>query len=241
MNTIEKNAVKIVAKLAPWLAPVPSAYFVARSAIKYLDLPLLVAVAVAAIIETLGLATVHTALWAYDWNSHKRKSDPSAPIALAVVLGVVYVVATLGLVVFLEVWPNLAAYAPAIFPALAVVGALNLAMISRQEQREATVREEKAERKARRQARRQGKREGSNDLKSDTHLDVLLAGRRAKRNARMDALISFYRDHPYAGPTDAGRAVGVSRQTVYTYLAQLEREGCIARDDGKVTVLRQVE
>jgi len=241
MNTIEKNAVKIVAKFAPWLAPFPSAYFVARSAITHLDLPLPVAVVVAAIIETLGLATVHTALWAYDWNSHKRKSDPSAPIALAVVLGVVYVVATLGLVVFLEVWPNLATYAPAIFPALAVVGALNLAMISRQEQREATVREEKAERKARRQARRQGKREGSNDLKSDTHLDVLLAGRRAKRNARMDALISFYRDHPHAGPTDAGRAVGVSRQTVYTYLAQLEREGCIARDDGKVTVLRQVE
>jgi hypothetical protein len=188
MNSIEKNAVKIVAKLAPWLAPFPSAYFVARSAIVHLNLPLSVAVVVAAIIETLGLATVHTALWAYDWNSHKRKSDPAAPVALAVALGAVYVVATLSLVVFLEVWPTLATYAPAIFPALAVVGALNLALISRQEQREASVVEEKAERRAERQARRQAERQASNDRKSDANIDALLAGRRAKRKARMNAL-----------------------------------------------------
>ena len=144
MNNLEKNTIKTVAKLSPWLAPLPSAYFVARSAIVHLALPLPVAVVVAAIIETLGLATVHTALWAYDWNAHKRKTDPGAPLALAVALGAVYVVSTLGLVVFLEVWPFLATYAPAIFPALAVVGALNLAMISRQEQREAAVKAEKA-------------------------------------------------------------------------------------------------
>ena len=105
MNNLEKNAIRIVAKLSPWLAPFPSAYFVARSAMVHLALPLPVAVVVAAIIETLGLATVHTALWAYDWNAHKRKTDPKRPLVLAVALGAVYVVATLGLVVFLEVWP----------------------------------------------------------------------------------------------------------------------------------------
>ena len=143
MHNLEKNVIKLVAKVSPWLAPLPSAYFVARSAMVHLELPLPVAVIVAAIIETLGLATVHTALWAYDWNAYKRKSDPSAPMGLAIALGTVYVVATLGLVVFLEVWPFLAAYAPALFPALAVVGALNLAMISRQEQREAAVKARK--------------------------------------------------------------------------------------------------
>jgi hypothetical protein len=61
MNHLEKNAMRIVAKLSPWLAPFPSAYFVARSAIMHLALPLSVAVVVALIIETLGLATVHTA------------------------------------------------------------------------------------------------------------------------------------------------------------------------------------
>ncbi len=126
-----------------WLAP--SAYFVARSAMTHLALPLPVALIVAAIIETLGLATVHTALWAHDWNAHKRKTDPSAPLGLAIALGGVYVAATLGLLVFLEVWPFLAVYAPAIFPA-AVVGALNLALISRQEQRGGNRQGEKAER-----------------------------------------------------------------------------------------------
>jgi uncharacterized membrane protein len=159
MNNVEKNTIRTVAKLSPWLPPLPSAYFVARSAIVHLALPLPVAVIVAAIIETLGLATVHTALWAYEWNTHKRKTDPTAPLALTVALGAVYVVSTLGLVVFLEVWPILATYAPAIFPALAVVGTLNLAMISRQEQREAVVKAEKDERKAARQTDRQSARE----------------------------------------------------------------------------------
>jgi hypothetical protein len=228
MNTAEKNLVKMVAKLAPWLAPFPSAYFVARSAMVHLGLPLPVAVVVAAIIETLGLATIHTALWAYDWNANKRKIDPDAPVMLAVVLGGVYVVATLGLVVFLEVWPTLATYAPAIFPALAVVGAVNLALISRQEQREAAVERQKAERKAQLNAKRQAS--------SNSNLDTLLAARRAKRNARMESLMGFYASNPDAGPTEAGRAVGVSRQTVYTYLTELEKTGRINRDNGTVSV-----
>jgi len=241
MNAIEKNAVRIVAKVSPWLAPIPSAYFVARSAMVHLALPLSVAVVVAAIIETLGLATVHTALWAYDWNAHKRKSDPSAPIGLAVALGSVYVVATLGLVVFLEVWPALAVYAPALFPALAVVGALNLALISRQEQREAAVKLEKAERKAARQARRQASRKAAHTELSgepsktavlNASLDAARQTRKARRDARLDAILTFYASSPDAGPTEAGRAIGVSRQTVYTYLAELEAAGRIARNDG---------
>ena len=241
MNNLEKNAIKIVAKLSPWLAPFPSAYFVARAAMVHLHLPLPVGVIVAAIIETLGLATVHTALWAYDWNAHKRKTDPSAPIGLTVALGSIYVVATLGLVVFLEVWPALAVYAPALFPALAVVGALNLAMISRQEQREAAVKLQKAERKAVRQAQRQASRqvthvelsgESSRTAVLNASLDAARQTRKARRDTRLDALLTFYASNPDAGPTEAGRAIGVSRQTVYTYLAELEAAGRIVRSDG---------
>jgi hypothetical protein len=237
MNTVEKNAVKAIAKVSPWLAPLPSAYFVGRSAMVHLALPLPVAVIVAAIIETLGLSTVHTALWAYDWNAHKRKTDPGAPVPLSVALGGVYVMATLGLVVFLEVWPALATYAPAIFPALAVVGALNLALIARQELREAEVRAQKQELKAVRQAQRPASRQSSNLSKPNAYLDVMLDTRRAKRSARMDALVGFYQDNPTAGPSDAARSLGVSRQTVYTYLDELQRTGRLARDDGHVQVL----
>jgi hypothetical protein len=246
VHNLEKNIIKLVAKASPWLAPLPSAYFVARSAMVHLELPLPVAVIVAAIIETLGLATVHTALWAYDWNAHKRKSDPSAPMGLAMALGTVYVVATLGLVVFLEVWPFLAVYAPALFPALAVVGALNLAMISRQEQREAAVKLEKAERKAARQARRQASQrathakpsgESSRTAILNASLDAARQTRRARRDARLDALLTYYESNPDAGPTEAGRAIGVSRQTVYTYLTELEAASRVARQDGRIEVI----
>ena len=45
--------------------------------------------------------------------------------------------------------------------------------------------------------------------------------------------MTFYESNPDAGPTEAGRAVGVSRQTVYTYLAELQATGRISRTDGK--------
>jgi hypothetical protein len=51
MQDFEKHLVKAVAKLAPWLAPFPSTYFVGRSAMAHLALPWWVAVVVAAIIE----------------------------------------------------------------------------------------------------------------------------------------------------------------------------------------------
>lgn len=247
MNNLEKNAVRVVAKMSPWLAPFPSAYFVSRAAIVHLSLPLPVAIVVAAIIETLGLATVHTALWAYEWNAHKRKTDPNAPVGLAVALGGVYVVATLGLVVFLEVWPFLAMYAPALFPALAVVGALNLAMIARQEQREAAVEVEKVERQAWRQARRQTLRQASavqasdrasNNAVSNVSLDAARRGRKAKRDTRLDALVTFYASNPDAGATEAGHAIGVSRQTIYAYLDELESTGRVARNGKSVDVLK---
>jgi hypothetical protein len=246
MNTIEKNLVKLVAKLAPWLAPFPSAYFVARSGMAHLALPLPVAIVVAAIIETLGLSAVHSALWLADWNASKRKTDPQAPVVVAVALGAVYLVATLGLVVFLEVWPALATYAPALFPALAVVGGVNLALISQQERRETAVQVEKAERKAGRQSvrpkdearpSRQTSRPASKTGILDAQMDALRQGRKSKRDARLDALLTFYLDNPDAGPTEASQAIGVARQTVYNYLEELEAAGRVARNDGTVRVL----
>jgi hypothetical protein len=49
--------------------------------------------------------------------------------------------------------------------------------------------------------------------------------------------LTFYLDNPDAGPTAAGWAIGVSRQTVYGYIAELEAAGRLARNDGTVRVL----
>jgi hypothetical protein len=247
MNTIEKNAIRVVAKMSPWLAPFPSAYFVARSAVLHLALPLPVAVVVAAIIETLGLATVHTALWAHDWNTRKRKTDPSAPVAPAVALGAVYVIATLGLVIFLEVWPFLATYAPAIFPALAVVGAVNLALIAQQEQREASVAAQKAAAREQRRTHRVHKKAVRQlhtetvasvpEVAQNTVLDAVNRTRRERKELLKRALVEAYHEDPQLGVTAAARRLGVHRNTIYGYLSELENSGQIDRSNGAVKVL----
>ena len=246
MNHLEKSAVKIVSKIAPWLAPFPSAFFVARASQRHLALPVFVAVVVAAIIETLGIATVHTALWLADWNEHKRKSDPVAPVNVAVLLGVVYIISTIGLTVVLEIVPSLSVIAPALFPALAVVGAVNLALISRQENRENAIEIERQERKEKRQGKRKAQRQdlspqpsgsSSNFPGINAFSDAARQVRLRNRQGRLDALLTVYLDDPGVGPTEAGRRIGVSRQTVYDYLSELEKAGKIARNDGVVKVL----
>jgi hypothetical protein len=41
VNNMERSTIKLVAKIAPWLAPLPSAFFVARSGMAHLGLPVL--------------------------------------------------------------------------------------------------------------------------------------------------------------------------------------------------------
>jgi predicted transcriptional regulator len=266
MSSIERSLVRWVAKLSPWLAPLPSAYFVARSAMEHLQLPLLVAIVIAAIIETLGLSTVHTALWAYEWNSHKRKADPGAPLGLAIGLAGVYLVATLGLVVFLEVWPWLSTYAPALFPALAIVGAVNLALISRQEGREAGVQAQKAEAREQRRAGRLSRKMSREtvqqqaravqepvqgrpapapeavqgdvqDIQKGSLLSINLS-RQEKRRQLLDTILDIYQDSPEMGATELARALGIGRSTVYTYQEELEETGRLKKNGRGYLVLK---
>jgi hypothetical protein len=248
MNTriSEKGLVKLVARVAPWLAPVPSAYFVGRSAAAHLTLPWPVAVVVALIIESLGLATVHTALWLNDWNAGRRKTDPVAPAWVALALGIVYLVSTIGLTVVLEVYPLLATYAPAIFPALAVVGAVNLALISQQERRELTVQVEREERKAARSGNRSGDRSvtgqvsghgAASDLSAEVSLAKANAVRRSGKADAMDALVEYYRLNPGESYADAGRAVGRSKSWVVGAVGDLETSGTLRRNGNGVEVV----
>lgn len=151
----ERNAVKIVAKTIPWLAPVPSAYFVARSSMAHLALPWPIALVVALVIEALGLTCAFMASSFADWNHTKRKTDPAAPVIVALVLGAVYLATTLSLLAGLEAWPGLARYMPIVFPFLALVGTIALALIAQQEQREVAVTADKAEQRQARQLARQ--------------------------------------------------------------------------------------
>ncbi|MFC2016029.1 hypothetical protein ACFLUM_03765, partial [Chloroflexota bacterium] len=225
-----------------------------------------VAVIAAAIIETLGLSTVHTALWLSDYNAHKRKIDPSAPTWIAIALGAAYMVATVGLVVVLEVWPWLSTYAPALFPLLAVVGTVNLAIIAQQERREASIEAQKAEQRATQRARRLSKKtsktavqEASRQLAGtalvnaqdpvqyaqntvmDTggmpNLDAVNVSRQKRKAQLLDTLLDIYRNDPSAGATGISRQLGIGRSTVYHYQAELQAAGKVRKNGHGVEVL----
>lgn len=261
MKITEHHAVEFVARLAPWLAPGPSAYFVARAARKHLEVPDEVAAIMAAVIETLGIATVATALRLYDWNQSSltakgnlRKGRTLAPaklIWLSVGMGTVYLVVTICLTVLLEVHPDWATYAPAIFPVLAVVGAVNLAIRSNQARRELDATERSGGHTT---VKRTGHRQRSNarsemhtaDVHADVQpvrvatgqmdgemngLDAVNAQKRLTRAQRLDRLVQLLEEDPDRGPTELAQLLNVkSRTTVYNYLNELEEAGRISRN-----------
>ena len=95
------------------------------------------------------------------------------------------------------------------------------------------------ERQAVREGRHRAKRHPSDYWSRDENLQALTAARRAKRDERVDSLMALYRARPDTGPTEAAKEIGVSRQTIYVYLRDLEAAGRIARDrdNGRVKVL----
>ncbi len=251
------SLLKLVSNVTPWVAPFPSAFFVARSAMKHLDSSLFIAVILAAVIELLGLTSVHTWLWLSNWNSGKRKTDPKAPTQLAILLIILYFLITTGMIVVLEVLPALAPYMPAITPLLTIVGAFNLALISQQERREAAVRLEREERKTDRLQKRSMERSGN------VQQNVQGSGQRKRRNILIDrskadsrgeiesgdpvrilnseealnALVNFFEQNPTGSYSAAGRSAGRSKSWVVWALNELEKTGRIKKADGKGVVL----
>lgn len=246
LSEIETNLTDGIAAFGPWITPIPSAVLVANATVKDLHWSAELAWVAAAIIESLGLTTVSTSLLLWEYNADKRKTDPAAPFLLAASLVGVYLVSTIGLTVLLDIFPDLARYAPALFPILALVGAVNLALRSGHRRRLLSISQERAERKADRQANRPTTRDfsdllGSNTtsttVKPDKSLDKARQARKNIQDSRLDSLLTLYLDNPNMGVTEAARTLNISRQTVYTYLEQLQQSGRIHRNGHGIEVI----
>ena len=246
-SEVEINLTDGIAAFGPWITPIPSAVLVANATVQDLHWNPALGWVAAAIIESLGLTTVSTSLLLWDYNAGKRKTDPNAPFFLAASLVGVYLISTIGLTVLLDIFPELARYAPALFPILALVGAVNLALRTGHRRRLTGIAQERAERKADRQANHlaSGQLAGllmsnlpSNSVKTDNPLDRARYARKANLDSRLDSLLTLYQDNPTLGVTDVARALNMSRQTVYTYLDQLEQTGRIHRNGHGIEVLK---
>ena len=130
---IETSAIRIIARLAPWLAPIPSGYFVARSSFRHLligDGPYLaypVAIVIGLMMEMLGVASVHTLQDLNRWNRQPNVRRPGgwekAPTGAAWLAVVTYFGGTFALLFVLETVANAARVAPFLFPLVAIAGA----------------------------------------------------------------------------------------------------------------------
>lgn len=247
--TLNFNFFKWVSKITPWVAPIPSAFFVARSSMNHLGTPLPIAIVLAAAIELLGLTSVHTWLRLSNWNLIRRKSDPSAPTHLAVLLTFLYFAITLGMITLLEVFPGLSQYMPAVTPLLTVIGAFNLALLSQQEQREAAVRSEREARKIERSGngQHQGKPNsrpkgnqapvsGSNP--ENREKQPVNPGQKLTAEEALNVLVKFFEQNSAGSYSAAGRAAGRSKSWVVWALNELESEGRIHKNNGQITVTR---
>jgi hypothetical protein len=110
----------------------------------------------------------------------------------------------------------------------------------------AGIAQERAERKAERQSPRLGLTPPnqplmstfpSSTVKNDTPLHKAQITRKAQQIARLDSLLALYLDNPTLGVSDAARTLEVSRQTIYTYLDQLEAAGRIHRNGIGIEVI----
>jgi hypothetical protein len=257
MNHLEHSAVRLVARLAPWLAPLPNAYFVARSAMLHLAVPLWMALVIGAVLELLGLAAVHTALSLHQWNSQpavqRDHGWQRAPLALALLSCAVYLLAVLFLSVVLEALPALAPWAPALFPLITAVGALTLALISQHDARierycapKSTVTQSAGLRTA--QVVRPTPAQNQNaqrpltvqnagqqpptNLAQHAQFAPINAQRRLRRDEAYNFILGIYSEDPHASVSDIARALSVHRNTIYNYLDELESAGRLSRSNG---------
>jgi hypothetical protein len=263
-NSLEAKVTDFIAGLVPWLAPIPSAVLVANATLKHLGWSQPVAIVAGLIIEGLGLTSTSTALTLWDWNARRPANEPKAPFWLSALMVGVYLVSTIGLTVVLDMDTALVHIAPAVFPILALVGTINIALRQQHKNRLARISEadrmarivaqkadaerkaeeerKRQERKAERDAKRQASVQQSvNQPSIDGFVGAnqaqLQAGRAAKKATIVDAMLNVYRDNPFMGDTELGGRVGVTRQTVYNYRKELEAAGRVHVNGNGVEVL----
>ena len=214
MKIRENDVVSIIARLSPWLAPIPSAFFVTRSCIIHLNIPIAIGIIIGLIIESLGITSINTWMRLQEWNITKRKSDPSAPSNISLLLVIGYFSSVILLTIVLEIYPALAIYSPALFPLLAVIGAVNLNLISFQNYRETTVRIERDERR--------NIRSGKNIVVSS--LDIANAAKEEKQKSFLQQVTDEL-NSGNTSPSSLAKKFGKSRTTIYSYISKIQNNG----------------
>jgi hypothetical protein len=223
LDRAERFLVLIVAKIGPWTAPLPTAWIVWDRTVALLGWPWWVGLFAAVTLEALGLVTAFVALDLYGWNRTKRKSDPAAPLWLAVVLIGVYLFVAELLTVLLDIASKpvtVVSLAPGAFPFLTLAGVALIALRVDQGQREREVAE----------SRQKAREDRVSSRSANSEQSVRLEGRALALRERFGDGVSFTR-------ADAQAALGgVSQTTAGLVIRDLTDRGLLAKSEGRVPV-----
>lgn len=128
----ERNVIRFMLKVGPWLAPFGTVYVVKRSVAIHFQLPDIIAWPTAAVIEVLGIGTIYLMLIMDDWNRKRseKSRDPTARTGWARFLVILYILTTMVLVILLDVLPWLNRWALAVLPLVSVVAYLALSLFA---------------------------------------------------------------------------------------------------------------
>ena len=154
----ERNVIRFLLKVGPWLAPVGTVFAVQRAVKVHFAFPDLVAWPVALVIEVLGIGTIYLMLIMDDWNRHRsaKSIDPKARAGLARLLVLFYIMTTMTLVILLDVVPELNRWALAVLPLVSVVAYFALSLFAEHEHMEQVKESKRIERKQQRIAGNRG-------------------------------------------------------------------------------------
>lgn len=247
LEKLEHTLTDSIARFAPWLSPLPTAYLTARATIVHLAWPMALGVVAGLIIECLGLAAINTALELYDYNRSRRKTDPAGPLWIAVALTGVYFVAVTSLTVMLDTFPAWAAGAPLVFPLLSMAGVTVVALRADHRRRLEMIQAERSERSERRSAHHsqvqsltvhsgRGAIDNVNSPVNDeaftmANLDRANTARRHGRDEVLNIALAFLREHPDASLNEIGQAAGRSKAWAAGATNELEATGRIHRNE----------
>jgi signal transduction histidine kinase len=219
------NLPATLARAGPWLVAFAPAWFVYDSLITTFNVPMFVAIPIAAGVELTGVAAFDTWLWLLAWNRKKRKIDPTAPDKLALLPVAVYLVSGIILTAVLKQNAVLA-----LFFVLAAAGYGTIAIQADQSRREAEVKASKAEARAERKERkaeRSRERPTNNGrppkpYEHSPEFDGLLAivAERSRLAAEQSGTSDF-------GQADVQRWTGKKRTTAYQILKYGQNAGVI--------------
>ena len=213
MATLESILVAVGGRVATWAAPLPSAIMVRQAAVSTFGLDAWLGWCVAIAVEAVGIAASHRWIEARDWNARAKKDKrPKEDERNPQRVMISYFVITEIILCAFEFRTFCLTGEPwgftaLLFPPLSFVAVVTM-----------------NERIAHYHLRQEWSESGEGVKVS-------------KKRERLDTLLTLYRDNPLLSPTDAAKALGVSRQTIYTHLAALETDGVIRRNGHGVEVL----